>query len=581
MKYFDYKVAILGCPSNPLIEWNEQNLIKLRDLGFNVMQLNIAWGCRPADEPLNLEDVVEIPESESDLLRQSVPLKSDPAPQRCFRRRDALRQRNILAKKNGFRTLFHFGAPYNGSFGYDGSPLSNCLLDGKTQDRYISLLKLFHSQFGSIDDILIYTYDQDAWLCSEFGGCPRCTGIPLHERIVPFVNSLAQTWGQINPGGKLWWEPWELSAGQVLTCIQGLDATSVGLMLHSNIAEVMATHPVDRWLKNAGKLAKDRNIPVIVEAWLGAASEELEPFIHLAHPLVTLRQLKSIALVEGVVGIKEYFGLLPGTEDPNLRMTGLFFNNPAISEKKALDVLAAPYGTAKTEIINFWKICSDAMELFPWDTSWYIREIGKCNVKHSMTAAFIRGQQCSTPSWDSTRKAIFMKTDDTQPHPWMLEDVQLRCSLAAEKMSQSLEIADSIKNKMPLEFAIVFAEGIKELNEFRRRAISYVYHIRETNLAAIMRTYIINNNCNVPIYLIEELLSTLRKDALNQEDNSEIAPAIELLEKDVKKFLDVYFCVVEDEPTLGGVSLSSADFSVTSRKSRNVSVMGHKNNKKI
>ena len=73
----------------------------------------------------------------------------------------------------------------------------------------------------------------------------------------------------------------------------------------------------------------------------------------------------------------------------------------------------------------FWRLTSEAMELFPWDTSWFIREIGKCDPSHTMNAAFIRGQQCHTPSWESTRSAIFMKTDSRQPDPWMLEDVQI------------------------------------------------------------------------------------------------------------------------------------------------------------
>jgi len=34
---------------------------KLKAVGFNEVQLNIAWGYRPFDEPLNLIDVVTVP----------------------------------------------------------------------------------------------------------------------------------------------------------------------------------------------------------------------------------------------------------------------------------------------------------------------------------------------------------------------------------------------------------------------------------------------------------------------------------------------------------------------------------------
>ena len=74
-------------------------------------------------------------------------------------------------------------------------------------------------------------------------------------------------------------------------------------MLHCNIAEVIGTMPVDRWPKNNAALAQQRGIPVIVEYWLAGPSEELESYYHLAHPLVTLRGLKAIASVPGVVGI--------------------------------------------------------------------------------------------------------------------------------------------------------------------------------------------------------------------------------------------------------------------------------------
>jgi hypothetical protein len=97
-------------------------------------------------------------------------------------------------------------------------------------------------------------------------------------------------------------------------CVEHVNPSGFGLMVHSNIAEVMSTLPVDRWLKNTAALAQERGIPVVVEYFLGAGSEELEPFVHLAHPLVILCALRAIAAVPGVVGIKEYYGLAPDRE---------------------------------------------------------------------------------------------------------------------------------------------------------------------------------------------------------------------------------------------------------------------------
>src|ERR1035441_5540746 len=154
----------------------------------------------------------------------------------------------------------------------------------------------------------------------------------------------------------------------------------------------MSTLPVDRWLKNVCTLARQRHIPVMVEYFLGGPSEELEPYRNAQHPLVTWRGLKAIASVPGVVGIKEYYGLVPTKEDPNLRMTSLFFKNPRLDEAKALQQLAAPYGRAARDMAQFWTLTSEAMEFFPWDASWFFRYMGQSTPVHSMNAAFIRGQ---------------------------------------------------------------------------------------------------------------------------------------------------------------------------------------------
>jgi len=567
---FRYKVAILGYPtSSPdddlywLVPWNQTNLQKLKDLGFNTMQLNIAWGRRPADEPLNLEDVIKLP-PEKQYLQPDVSLDTpaDNSPQRFRQRQKDLHHRINLCRQMQMRSLFHFGAPVNSQYTISGTALTGklplCISDPDTTKYYVALLEAFAAEYPGVDDLLIYTYDQDAWLCSEFGTCPNCRGVPLHERIVPFINTLARTWHKHNPRGRLWWEPWELSAGQVLKSLQRLDTECVGLMLHSNVAEVMATHPVDRWLKNTCRLAKARKIPVIVEAFLGASSEEVEPYRYLAHPLVTFRQLKAVAAVDGVVGIKEYYGLVPTKEDANLRMTSLFLQNPAIDESVALKKLARPYGPAADEITRFWQLCSTGMEIFPWDTSWMIRQIGRSDVHHSMSAAFIRAPMPHTPSWDSTRRAIFMNTENNdRPSPWMLEDVQLRCSLAAEKMEQALQIGRQVKSKIRADWREDFQKGLKDLDEFKRRALAYAYHLRETNLAEVMRK-IKSQGSEIPARMKNEMLLLLQTDRKNQGRNPEMDKAIDLLRRDAGKFLDTYFLPsAPDQSSKGPHSMTS------------------------
>ena len=551
-----YRVGFLGCPARPKVTWNDEHLLRLKALGFNVLQLNIAWGSRPGGEALNLEDLVELPPEHAGLAGKT-PLLGEQSPEfRRWRREETLR-RIALCREHGFRTIFHFGAPYVGDRFIQDAP-DNCLLDDTTVARCLVLLEAFAREYPGVDDILVYTYDQHAWLCSEFGPCPRCTGKALHERVVPFLERLAAAWRTHgNPDGRLWWEPWELSAGQVLKCVSMIEPAGFGMSLHCNIAEVMGTFPADRWLKNTVALAAKRGIPSLAEYWLGGPSEEVEPYTHLAYPLTTLRGLRALAGVPGLAGIKEYYGLLPDQEDPNLRMTGLFFNEPELEETEALTRLAQPYGDAAEAVRRYWTLCSEAMELFPWEFSWLIRAVGTSDPAHSLSAALVRGVPWHSPSWCSTRRNTFMVVDTAEhPDPWMLEDLQLRCELAAERISEALAAGEAVRGAVPACLSTEFAEGLRELREWRRRTLAYVYHARETNLATLMREYQ-RQGRDIPPTLWNEMRSLLEADQRNQEDAEPVATALALLTRDGEAFLRTYFQPDEDRISKGYTSLTS------------------------
>ena len=52
-----YFIGIVGNPSSPDISWSDDELTKIKALGVNMVQLSIAWGGKPANEVLNLEDL--------------------------------------------------------------------------------------------------------------------------------------------------------------------------------------------------------------------------------------------------------------------------------------------------------------------------------------------------------------------------------------------------------------------------------------------------------------------------------------------------------------------------------------------
>ncbi len=541
---FQYKVGILGAPSSPDVEWNDNNMELMKELGFNTLQLNIAWGYRPADNALILEDVIAVPDEFRLPVDNDSTLNQNNggsnrylhSKERIAIRAAELKHRIAMCEKHDMRTIFHFGAPY---VAYPAiEPLSQCISDVQTIHRYEKLLELFAAEFKGVDDLLLYTYDQNAWLCSENGPCDKCYGKPLDKRVADFVNALSRKWHQLNPDGKLWWEPWEISAGQTYKALELLDSTCVGLSVHSSITEVQIASVADRWFKNVVALANQRNIPVLGEVWLGTATEEIEPYIYLPSPLATLRALRAMNSAGKLAGIKEYYGNIPNREDPNLRMSSIFFKNPQIDDQNALKKLATPYnGSSKVQ--DYWKLSSEVIEMYPWDISWFAREVGRSDPHHLLTEATLKGASWETPSWQSNRRAAFMRTVETDyPHFWMMEDAQLRFDCTAQKAQLAIDAGNAARGEVPEALLKEFDAGLDELKGFRLRCLAYVYHIRESNICKMLRT---STNESANEALIAELKDLLRKDHENQGSGSVMDPAIKLLDRDVEAFLGQYF----------------------------------------
>ena len=115
----DYRVGFLGIPSSVTqfemsvpVPWTRETVGQLKKLGFNTIQLTVAWGRRPGDEPLNLEDVVQLSPEQDREYPQVVPLRCQPGPEAREKRRTELRHRIALCREAGLRTIFHFGAPF-------------------------------------------------------------------------------------------------------------------------------------------------------------------------------------------------------------------------------------------------------------------------------------------------------------------------------------------------------------------------------------------------------------------------------------------------------------------------------------
>jgi hypothetical protein len=157
----------------------------------------------------------------------------------------------------------------------------------------------------------------------------------------------------------------------------------------------------------------------------------------------------------------------------------------------------------------------------------------------------------------STRRAIFMKVDmQEEPDPWMLEDVQLRCELAAEWMEKALAVGQDVQAAVPSVFTSDFKQNLLDLESMWKRTRAYAYHMRETNLALVMRVRR-EQGLTIPDSIRDEMLSVLEADNANQGQDGHITCAIDLLKKNLDGFLDQYFTVVPDGVSKGHFSLTS------------------------
>jgi len=402
---YRYFVGIVGNPSVPDISWSDDELTRIKDLGVNMLQLSIAWGGKPAGEVLNLEDLDE-------------------------EQREKFRFRIAQAKRHGLKTIAHFGIPRMINF----NPVRPaCILDQAVQEKYRNLLKEFMVSFPEVDDVLVYTFDQQAWLCSEFGPCPRCSGIPLDARLPAFLDMLSETMQSCRPNTRLWWKPWELSKGQVVAILDRVKPAHFGLVLNpSSSNEVYPfndrSFKSDLGVRRLVQLAREREIPV-----LGEFDHTFYKPLYLFEdffPRLIYEQMVGWKEMEGIVGVKEYYGFAPTTFSVNAAMLRAWMHSPEKSLDELLAEIAAPYGPqAGPLVIQAWEYMARSVEAYPWDTTYLIGPMGldrPWDGGHDWEPVTIPNATWDTPIWKANRKGNFMLTEEHKAHPWVFEDAGLR-----------------------------------------------------------------------------------------------------------------------------------------------------------
>ena len=512
---FKYFVGIVGNPSVTDISWSDEELGQITALGVNVVQLSIAWGNRPADEVLNLEDL-------------------DAGQREKFAFRIG------QAKKHGLRTMAQFGIPRMLS---DNPLQPACIMDPEVQKKYETLLTDFMKSFPDVGDVLVYTFDQHAWLCSEFGPCPRCSGVPLDERLPAFLDLLNETMQKCRPNTTMWWKPWELSKGQIVAILEKVKPEHFGLVLNPSTSNEVypfndRSFKSDLGVRRFVQMAKERNIPVLGEFdhTLYKPLYQMEDFF----PRLIYEQMMGWREL-GVTGVKEYYGFAPSTFSVNTAMLRAWMQTPDAPLDTLLQQVAAPYGEkAAPLMLQAWEWVAQSVEAFPWDVTYMIGQMGLDRGRdgsHGWEPASIINATWDTPIWKANRRANFMLTQDDKAHPWLFEDAALR-----------LEDCASLAFKAVACYDQAIAAGSDKLDDIRnqrdvvwktaRSVRGKSLHILETLAAQNAR--MAEGDGQQFGQITARLQALLRKDAENQNNGEAITKMLESFQQGPKAWLDAY-----------------------------------------
>ena len=510
---FQYFVGIVGNPSAPDISWSDEELEQIKALGVNMVQLSIAWGGKPANEVLNLED-----------------LDAEQRAKFAFRIKQA--------KKHGLKTIAQFGIPRMINY----SPVQPaCILDLAVQKKYQELLTDFMTSFPEVDDVMVYTFDQRAWLCSEFGPCPRCTGVPLDERVPQFLNLLNETMQKCRPNTRLWWKPWELSRGQVVTILGKVKPAGFGLALNPSTSNEVypfndRSFKSDLGVKRFVQLAKEHGIPV-----LGEFDHTFYKPLYLIEdffPRLIFEQMNCWKEMPGIVGVKEYYGFSPSVFSVNAAMLKAWMKSPSASLDKLLNEIAAPYGPQAAPLLQqAWEYTAQSVEAYPWDTTYLIGPIGldrHWDGSHDWDPVHIISTSWDTPIWKANRRGNFMLTDEPKAHPWLFEDAGLRLEDAAALgfkavgfYDQALAAGGPKADDIRTQREIVW----KTSRSLRAKSLHYLM-----TLAAQDARTVQNDEKQFSI-VTKRLEALLKKDVENQGGNAAVAQKFAELQRDPKAWV--------------------------------------------
>lgn len=520
MAAFKYVGGMVGNPDLPTVEWSDEQLRYLKDMGMNFAQMNIAWNGEPGGEPLNLEHI------DDKML-------------------ETFRYRVSQLKKFGMKGMPQFGLPRMLASQHVGNitpyMTPSCILEEDTMNRNWAMMERLMRACPEIDDYMFYTYDQHAWICSEFGGCPNCAGIPLDERLPGFIDAFKARMAKVNPDAIFWWQPWELSLGQIAEVLQKINTDNFGLIINTAGSESYFNNLDNYWVRGIGAIAAERNIPIIGEIQSGGSGVGGVPLQRVCCPSLVKRQIDIVKRLPTFVGIKEHYGYAFEKESANMLFLAEYLRDPEAETDDILMRTALRYGDKEAEtLVAAWKLYETAIDFIPFEFVYLYSNICGYSPKHDFNVPFVQGVHADTPAWESDRRAYYLITHDIEYHPWALENAALKFKQAGERLKRGTDLlreaaVTAKKREQDL------AETISDMDALTRACMGQYYHFKESLTAFDVRTAIFQRDEKKLAAALARFETLILGDIENQNHDGEVVQKYAAFKADYKTFFEDHF----------------------------------------
>ena len=509
--------GMIGNPDFPTIEWSDEQLQTLKDMGMNYVQMNIAWSNEPGGEPLNLEHMND------EMIR-------------------TFQYRVRQLEKFGMKGMPHFGLPRLKMTKHVGNltPYMTpaCIQEPETFDTNWAMMEKLMKACPEIDDYMIYTYDQHAWLCSEFGNCPKCSGIPLDERLPEFINRFKENMKKLNPKVIFWWQPWELSLGQIIENLYKIEPGNFGLMLNTSGTESYFNNLDNYWIRCIGRVAEELQIPIIGEIQTAGSGVGGVPLQRVSCPTLVKRQIDIVKKLPTFVGIKEHYGYVFEMFSSNMLFLTEYLKDTEADVDMLLERTAAHYGEETVPyLVEAWKLSEAAIDFIPFEFTYSYSNICGYEPDHNFDAPKVPGVHADTPAWESDRRAFFMITHDMEYHPWALENAALKFKQAGTRfqkccdlMEKALEVCTKRKEDL--------AATVSDMKQMKKAAFGQYYYFKEALVAYDARVALFQENTGKFNRACQNFGRLMEEDIENQEKGGEILNKYQEFKKNPKCFFE-------------------------------------------